>query len=162
MKYLTKRVEEIENFQDLQNSFIEPSFWEYVKATLKSYPTISHAKGMSSLFSDGPFTEEIFQRYMDITDDKEWNRKNAEMMNRYHSRTTVGWYLSRAFRYVGWIVMIFSSKKIQEYRNDKFSECADAWSEYKEYAYRTRYDSHDVDYQQDGDDSLYDIANEYM
>lgn len=97
-------------FKQFNASYVKPTYWDYLKFRCR-LPSISKAYAWSHFsMSDGPLTEDEYQRFMTLTDDMEWNRKNADSIARLRARTTFGYYLMDWFR-------MFVPISFQEFKN---------------------------------------------
>lgn len=109
------------SYEEFKAQYIEPTFGDYVKMLL-TIPTWGECKLWSDFRMDGgPMTEAEYQAFMTMTDDKEWNRKNADSINRSRCRTTIGWYL---YFWIRFFMRPFTYS-FAEYKNDQFSDAYD-------------------------------------
>ena len=83
-------------------TFVEPTKAEYFKFLLiGNLPSWKEAYAWSHFrMGGGPMTEDEYNRYLTITGDMEWNKKNADSINRLRSLTTSGFFLKQFIQYL--------------------------------------------------------------
>lgn len=104
-------------YEEFEANYKAPTKIEYVKHLL-TIPTMADAVAWSEFrMGRGPMTEEEYQGYMTMTDDMEWNKLNADSINRLRCRTAFGFYLSSWFRF---FIHLFTYR-YSEFVSDDFS-----------------------------------------
>jgi len=121
----TRPFSELHTFTDFKESFIEPTFAEYLYVKfITNFRDIRYqANTYASVFRHGPFNEKEYRACMSaFRGDEEIVRSHM----RLHSRTLTGWYLSSIYKFIR--TVIFQSYK--NYCDQIFDEVSTDWTDY--------------------------------
>lgn len=128
--HTTKPLSTIVDYNDFKESFIEPTWKEYLHFKyIKSFPTISEAQHWAKVFGD-PMTETEYQTHKELIGEEE-----AEKMLKIKALNASGWYMTDWFRYI----TRFFSFNLKAYRDQIFDNECTMWFDLREDMKRDNY-----------------------